>query len=831
MFFTYALVVGDNLALPWELEASYKTRPLLLEYFELNGQISGLYIDQIISWQKFKTGDIQYLAWPETILFIVFYLSLTSITALVSYFDRFSYFMVSGIVVFTLIQLRFEELGVSDPYLTYGAIGGYFLVTYLFQSFFQRAKLWLRIMSSLLLYAGLITIIMLMTNVADPHLVTISYGILGPVIFATIFIVFIAGDNIFSLFKLTTQGSSNGKNGLKHFSIIGLAYVLLATLLFLQRTGYTEIDIYFLNPYLLLVLSVISGFFCIERKLESMSDSIDIRLVRYSLYPIGASLSFALVAWAHLTVNDSMINAIEWVIIISHMTFGLAFFVYALINFIPPLIENLEVWPLFFKGLRTPVLMVRLLAFILFLGGIFYLENRPYYQVKAGQFSMLASLAKEIDNELLTDQYYKQSVYLDFYNFKANYAITQTAESERALKEAPDHLRSILEASINPKARVALGNFYADRDLLYQELTSLMNSPESKLNGEVKNNLGLSHYRYRNYDSAYQYFDQSNGKSAVVSEANLAALNYDLAAQVDFDTTLNYQYTDNIHVMVNRQALANAQKNIIDFNLELNEDTILFKEDLFYLYNAALSQANTDNMKVLAAINFYLSSDQNDIYSNFLLIAKAVALYNAQEINQAFKTLETSIAAGRGTAGFPYFVKAVWAFDQGQAALTIESLKAAQKSGYNDPQVKAFINKIKEVNNYSEKADISELLDELNKEKENLDSSGYISRLKLIATKNAFDEETTLSAIESLKLANVDEAVVYDILLQGIGINTKSSQLLEQYIYQCAKTGLRSFGRTAIERLEGMVDKVELDKIKTQFENILEKRRQRFLSR
>lgn len=829
--FIYALIVGDNLALPWEVETTFKTRPLLLEYFQLNGQAAGLYIDQIISWQKFTTGDITYLGWPETVLLIAFYLSLVSITTLVSYFDRFSYFMVSGVVVFTLIQLRLEELGISDPYLTYGTIGGYFIITYLFQSFFPEAKLWKRLMTSLLLYGGLITIIMVMTNVADPHLVTLSYGILGPIIFTTIFIVFIAGDNIFSLFKLTTQGSANGKNSLKHFSIIGSVYVLLTILLFLQRTGYTEIDIYFLNPYVFLVLSVVSGFFCIERKLESMAGDIDLKLIRYWLYPVGASLMFCLIAWAHLSVNDSIVNAIEWVIIIGHMTFGMVFFAYALINFIPPLIENLEVWPIFFKGLRSPILMVRLLAFILFLGGIFYLENRPYYQVKAGQFSMLAALAKKIDNELLTDQYYKQSVYFDFYNFKSNYALTRIAEGERELNESPSRLTSILEAANSPKARIAFANYYADRDMLYRELTGLMNSPEIETSEEVKNNLGLSHYRYSNYDSAYRYFAGNSGKASVVSEANLAALNYDLAARVNFDTTVNYKHTDAIHVMINRQALANAQGNDIEFMLALNKDTFLLKEDLFYLYNSALSQATTDKPRVLAAINFYLSSTKNDIYNNFLLIAKAMTLYNSGEINQAFKTIDVAIAASQASAGFPYFTKAVWAFDQGQVAMTIESLALAQKSGYNEPQVKTFIDEIKTLSNYAEKADISKLLSELEKEKINLDSSEYIRQLMSIATKNAFDEQTTLAAIKSLQLAQVDESRVYEILLETISVNLSSSKLLEEYIYQCAKTGLSNFGRTALTKIEAMIEATAHREITDRFNKLLETRRERILNR
>ncbi len=823
--FVYALIVGDNLALPWQLEDTYKTRPLLLEYFQINGEPSGLYADQLISWQKFTTGDIEYLDWPVTLTLVVFFLSLVSVTTVVTYFDRFSYFITSGIVIFVLIQLRLEELGISDTYLTYGVILGYFICSYLFQSFYPNAALWKRLTASILLYGGLVLIIGLFANMSHPHLVSISFGIIGPVIFSAIFIIFIAGDNIYSLFKLTTQGSTNGKNSLKHFSIIGFIYVALSAMLFLQRTGYTEVDIFFVNPYVLLTLSIVSGYFTLEKKLESHSANFDLRLVKYWLYPIATSLTLSFVAFAHLSINDSFVNAIEWVIIISHFTFGVVFYGYALINFIPPLVENLEVWPVFFKGLRTPALTARLIAFALFIGGFFYLENRPYYQVKAGQFSMLAALAEKIDNDLLTDQYYKQSIYFDFYNFKANYALTRFAKRKQEIEEVPAKLNSILQGAYNPKARVAFANYYADRELLYRELTALMNSQESLDNPYVKNNLGLSHYRYSNYDSAYKYFESNQKESSAVSEGNLAALNYDLAARVNFDTTLNYQHTDNAFVMINRQALANAQGTALDFNLSLNKDTLINREEVYYLYNAALSQTSNQKEQIIEALNFYIQNPKNNAYKRFLSIAKAIAYYNLNKVNQAFKAIDEVIATSQGAAGFPYFAKAVWAFNQGQAEMTIENLNLAQRSGYKEPQVKEFIDNIKQINDYNQKADISEELLALQTEKSQLDSVQYIGKLVEIASLNAFDEETTLKAIEELKANHIDEETIYSILLEAININPGSTSLTENYIYQCAQTGLSSFAQTALDKLESKLSPSDYQAVKQRFKKILEERK------
>ena len=825
VLFIYALIVGDNLALPWQVDNAFKTRPLLLEYFQLNGQAAGLYVDQIISWQKYFTGDIQYLVWPETLLFIVFFIVLITVSTVVTYLDRFTYFIVSGVVVFVLIQLRLEELGIAESYLTYAVIGGFALLSYLFQSFFPNSGFGLRITANLLFYGILLGIIMLGTNITHPHLVTISFGIMGPVILATIFIVFIAGDNIFSLFKLTTQGTGNGKDGLKHFFIIGLIYVSITILIFLQRTGYTEFDIYLVNPYVLLVISMISGYLCLDKKLHAVAGNMDFRFVKNWLYPIGCSLTLVLIAFAQLTLNDSITNAIAWVIIISHMTFGLVFLFYALVNFATPLAENLEIWPIFFQGLRAPILIARFMAFVMFLGGVFYLNNRPYYQVKAGQYGMLAALGEKIQNPLLADQYYRQSVFYDFYNFKANYSLSRIAKRADEVQNIPSKLNTILNGAINPKARVAYANYFADRDLLYRELTALMNSRESDDNLQAKNNLGLSHYRYSNYDSAYKYFVTNQKAISVVSEGNLAALNYDLAAQIKFDTAVNYQHTDDINVMINRQALANAQNDIIPYNLSLNPDTLLTKSELFYLYNAALNQSDKDKTFVLSAIDYYLASRKNDQFNNFLLMARAVGYYNQGSVNEAFRTLERSIASSQSAVGFPYFAKAIWAFDQGQAALTIESLENARKSGYYEPQVKPFVEALNELNDYSEKADVSMELQEVLLNKDNLESAVYINSLLKIADLNAFDVTTTLAAIEKIRLLDESQNDLYDLLRTAIQINPNSTKLLEEYIYQCARAGFSSFAKTALNTLNPMISADEFIRVQEKFEALQEIRR------
>ena len=174
-------------------------------------------------------------------------------------------------------------------------------------------------------------------------------------------------------------------------------------------------------------------------------------------------------------------------------------------------------------------------------------------------------------------------------------------------------------------------------------------------------------------------------------------------------------------------------------------------------------------------------------------------------------------------------MKAVWAFDQGQVEMTIESLEAAQRNGYNEPQLKPFIDELKKLDIYTEKADISGKLQVLEDKKDDLDTTTYISKLIELADSNAFDESTTLRSIDILRTYKLSENRIYDLLLLAIKVNPKSSKLLEQYAYQCVRSGLSNFGRTALNNLESMVEPAQFKIIEEKFKAIQKARLERVI--
>ncbi len=830
LWFGYSWAIGDNLTLPWQVESTFKTRPFLLEYFHLNGKPFGVVVDQVISWQKFRTGDLEFIAWPHYLLLASVFSVLILGTLSITYLDRFSYFIFSGIVVFFIIQLRLEELGIGAPYLTFGLIVSFLGVTYLFQAIKKKTSIFIRLAVICLLYSSFGVLINVLPNMDYPNMVTLSFGIMGPLLWITLFIVFIAGDNIYSLFKLTTQGETNGKNGLIHFGIIGLVYVTIVSLLFLEKDESLTLNLYLIEPRSFLIASMISGYFCFEKKIETINISGDTFVLKQWLYPALCGLVLSFYAYADLMAIDALYNALDWVVLISHLAFGAGFFVYALINFIPGLLENYRVWPIFFKGPRTPMLTIRLFCVIMVVGGFLYLEYRPYYMAKSGQYTMLASLAGHLDNGVLSKQYHKQANYFEFYNYRSNYALTRSARTEQEKEDISQRLIAILRGGQNPKARVAYSNHLESEGDLYGTLSSLLYSPEMEYNDQVKNNLGMAHYEYQNYDSAFKYFNQSLGKGKFVSESNLAALNYDRAAQVDFDTAINYQYLDNIHLKLNRQALANAQRQFLPFSIELRKDTLLTREQLFYIYNAALSREREDHETVNNAIEFYQSNWKNSQYNTFLLTAQAFLYYNSGQVNKAFRTIELVISSNLSAAGFPYYTKAVWAYDQGQPDLTVESINNARKRGFDEPTLRNFVEELKYVEEYDRNADISYLLEGLLAKTDELGKEELKKELVEIAGLNAFDVYTTLMAVEELMKLEHPKKEIYELLRASLQVKSDSPELLEAYIYACARNNYRTFGETALGKLQDLVDRQKWDQVSKGFKKILAQKQSKLIN-
>jgi hypothetical protein len=674
-------------------------------------------------------------------------------------------------------------------------------------------------------------LIVIFTPNAEPVVFFIpNYGLLSFVILAGLFVFFVSGDNCFYLFKVATQNAPSGKNALIHFLVIGGIYLLILLLLFLDLTGRLSLDLVLIDPYILLIVSTVAGFFVLKTKLEVVESSIPFETIKNILFPILSAITFGLIYYAEITANDSLIAAIKIGIIIPHFAFGLVLYVYAFINFTPDLLSNEAAWPLFFKGERAPLLTARIATIFFMVGVLYFLEFKPYYQLKAGQYNSLGLLAEHDENDLLANQYYKQAIFYDYASVTANY---NSAMLEKVIGNASQVTKRFKEASIRSidnKPEMALTQYYAENGQLFNKLLTLKEIKINKNDIKVLNNLAIAHYEFDQLDTAFYLMESAlNSERTEVTIGNMLALDLKVLESLDVDSVLkNTAEFSELPIKINRQALANKANVLSNFQTTLSKDSILVLEELYYLFNSAIHPTQKDK-SLLEAIDYYLPFDRNITVKDYLLLAKAIQLYNFGSVNEAFATLDELIAYDQRKAGLYSYIKSIWAYHQKSISYSIVLL--AQAEAFNFERViiadtyKEFLKK--RIDNPAKQLEQS--WQEYESKKTSVDKEEKLKILGSIAVQNAFDIEITLKAIAELRNMGSNTENLYAVLQKSIEVNPMSVLLYEQYIYETVESGLSMIGNSALEGIEKITDIETYNEIKSNFLDKIQQRAKRAL--
>lgn len=813
-------IISDDWVLPWHTIPTHIKTPLFLEYFQVNGQSFGINLDQVVTWQHYQTGsEYEQLPWLNTILFYGLFLCLIVISVTLTYLSRFWYLLCTGFMLFILMQLKIEELGFFSEYIAYALLLVFGGTTYFFQNIKPHHSLFTRTISILLVYGVFAASIGQFSEVAAPVTIGISFGLYTPLLLVVLFMFFVGADNVYSLFTIATKNAPNGKNGLIHFMSIGLIYVLVLVLLFLNKIGEINLDLFLIDPYLILVLAMVSGYYCLAAKLDIVEEVLPVDLIKKWLYPALAGLSLILIGYAELSGNDSLSELLQMTILLTQLGGAAVFYIYAFINFAPSLLTDESVEGRFFRGQRAPLLTGRILHIIFIVGVFYYLDKQPYFQAKAARYNALATMSESLENDVLTREYYKQAQFYDFYGFKSNYALAMRSEKADNRLEVVKKLSNALKRDDQGKARVALANFYSDQNQLFSKLLAL--KEDNSGNERVSNNLGVAYYEFQHYDSASKAFNQADLSSAV-TEANLRALDY-FSPDNEDETLAVTERKDDLRVLANIQAIANKLDLSIETNLTLARDTILVQEDLFFLYNQSLRPSNPNYEQVISAIDYYLSSPRNNDIRDFTLLGRAIQHYHHGNVNQAFKDLNQLTALYSNNRGQYTYIMGLWAAQQGASTDALQYLEDALAASF-DP---ASVSLLKELIQSRTLPTIQHITDWDKSAVGRPGTEERVSTMKELALANSFNTELTLKAIAALKQEGLSPQELYELLRQAVSINRYDLELTKAYAFQSIESGLTVFGRTALKTLTGIVEEDDLKKALNQFEEKAEDWRNR----
>lgn len=799
-----AIIVGDSQVLPWHVIPTYVKTPLFLEYFRLGNEPFGFTIDQVLVWQHHATGDYIHLAWPDAPVLSALFLTLVVISITFTYLPRALYLFCMGLMLLVLMQLNLAEMGLFPESINYITLFVFGATTHFFQSIKPDLPLTVRALAIILVYGLFALAVGYFSPIASPVSSAVAFGLHAPLILIALFLLFIGGDNVQILFKLATSNAPTGKNGLYHFIAIGFAYLVILTLLFLDQIGQLDLNLWLISPSVLLIVSTISGYLCLNDKLEASKTPLPPEMIRKWLYPAMALLALVLLAYASITGNDTLEEALELSILATHLAGAVIYYFYALANFTAPLLQNRQVLS-FFDAVKAPLLTARALYIIFIVGVFFYLDSAPFYQARSARYTTIGVLGERLDNDLLAAQYYKQALFYDYYSFKANYSLGRLERKNGNTAEVVEKLKSAGRRDNRVKANIALSNFYSENDQLFAKILTLKSSDSESF--RVTNNLGIAHLEFSQYDSALMAFNKSQELEDNASvEANKLALYYQTRQSVASATPPGLT-----RVQINAQALANISGEEQPFVHNPAPDTVLFQDDLYYLFNSSLNRSPTQSSEKREALHYYLSHTHNTGLKDFLLPALAIQLYEAGEVNKAFGSLQEIRSIDYRNNDRYAFMLAIWAAQQGSMTETLQLLSEISQISPLWQQAENLKLALLEEGTPVLTESTFPSLTELTKE-------DRLQKLKALATQNAFNVALTLQTVEALKSEGLPNNEVYEILRQSLQVNRLDTELTKAFAWQAIASGLSSFGRSALERLEGVINDQQFRQLMEDFE-------------
>ncbi len=641
--------MGSSFIINWEIETYIEPVKTLFDSYWLGIFEFPLNIDNYVISQGFIASDLQVNEWPAYLLFIWLGVFISIILTLISDLGRF--WFVASIVILSLlfVGLKLEFLLLFDSYEKIGLIIAfvlYFPLLYYFHFLKPEIGLFTRLMTHLVATAIFGGIIYKFSYVSYPFLHLANYGIYVPLILTILFTFMVGHEIISGLLRIITSGALAGeKNGLIHFLVIGIVFLLNVSLVLLKNNNIIEFDIYLIGAFWLLTLASIFGIWGYREKEVTY-------IGMFSFKPIGGILFICLAITAHLTIsyffitgNDSFIEAVEDVIIYSQLGYSAMFMIYVIANFFDMLRQNANVGKVLYKPRRMPYFISRFAGVIVIMALFFRFNMTSYYQSVSGFYSGIGDLYLKAEDHLSAAEYYKLSNIFSGTSHRANYAMATLEKRNGNSNLELDYLKQAIGKNPTEFAYANLASKYLEANSYFQAIFTLQDGLEIfPDNGNLMNNLGLAYMKVENVDSAFYYLERSiyNRSSENEAAANIYALLRLKELSIKPDT-LEHLLKDSKYLAAtnNLVVLANELNKIAGDHAEIHfgnpeEEEI---DQLVYNYNKSLNNPSLVDTSYLKQMKVFYDSSRTSWFQDNIKLANALALYKRGAVSQSFQIL------------------------------------------------------------------------------------------------------------------------------------------------------------------------------------------------
>jgi tetratricopeptide (TPR) repeat protein len=487
----------------------------------------------------------------------------------------------------------------------------------------NRTGLLTRLLSIAFVVITFFTVIILNAEVAAPIYYLTNYSAKSVTVVVFLFSALVGYDIIATFFYIITSSKSfSTVNTLTNFLVITSLYLGSLLIFFLHQINYISWNLTLFNPFILLAVSTVIGFWGQYKRRELYLDVVSYRKGGIWVYLGMVILSISSIAYAFQTSNTAMIASFEEGIIYTHLTMGGAFVIYVIKNFRVPVLQGVQVWEKLYFPSRLTHRFTRFIGLVSIVLLVVVDQNKPVRRWKAGLSNYKADVYQQEGEYLLAEQNYHLAYAFYPDNFKAHYTLAMMAFDHGDVKKSIKLFRDMVRFRMpNEFALVNLANAYGEQGDYYNAHFTLKKAlAKYPDNAYLQNNLAF--YAEKEKDLKDVYFNYTSAQKKLPKRdkhfayGNLLAFaeNFEKGPVVDSLIT-SEDYNQYIAVLSNRLALGNLNGIKVEHELFNLKDTLADVQETSYLINALnsslgqlnlnikteqLIQSNTENKDLLA---------------------------------------------------------------------------------------------------------------------------------------------------------------------------------------------------------------------------------------
>lgn len=628
-----------------------------------------------VVFQSFLSLDSGFQLSNTYLLIAVIFCCFSFLMTASTYLSRWWFIIFQSVFVVWIITLKLQFLsifGIDNQLFTFVFVGLILLAGYYFHAFKEDAGLFQRWLIFALILIALLSLVIIGSQVEAPVVFMAHHGIIIPVILAIIFIFNVAYDIILHiLYLLAAKKSPDGSSNLMHFLIISLLYLIYVGLTFAKNDNLINIEIIYLNEFVLFGVSAVLGIWGFRKRSELIEKQLIFRPLGGYVYLAMGIMAFSVLTWVFRNGNDPLMDTFEDMIIFSHLSFGVLFFFYVLYNFVALLKAGHGIYPVVFRPVNIPYNLVRAVGFGIVVVLVLRVSYLPYYQAISGYYVSLADYYQYIGEEEKATTTYKIARQYAVTSHKHNFEIGKKEYESKNWAEASTYFsqanfkRPSVQAYLN-KVQAQL-----NANLVFEALFTLEDAQRDfPDNPFVLNIKGLVYEKLNKTDSSFIYFDAAEraakrGVAAEVAKVNRLAL----FAKKGIDEELPHQSSlseGSVAYQANYLALANRKREFVDsIKLEATKiPEILTYNDFSFIFNYSMNRSLDNRAFKSDTIRWLGRFSENETFNKSLKYATAYRLNYSGKIKDAYSDIYELENENISDAGFYYLLHGMWLMEQ-----------------------------------------------------------------------------------------------------------------------------------------------------------------------